>query len=400
MPPQGGFPTDLSELNLLGWAALVQDVVAGLQALPPNLGRDMGLPAVALLQLLETSTGVGFCHYCCSPGPQCKCMGASQPVPPASWSQIVEQTPGYGVTTSSGGMTTPSTSVAGMPGYVAPPPGLTPPDFSSWSLLPPETPLPWGLPTALQGLPGIRRSMQIRTTVERHTRAQLVQGPQALAQWAQMLPTLMPHTPQMALPLRQPPPGWPATPCQQAVQPPGKSTERGVTFDSSVDKTAPAGGQSSEDCRRQRTRGWGDSGQSASCPRGVQEKTSRQMPHQEGDLPSRATPNIPPTTASESTPPQWGGQARTLPCDPTQLATKYHSAGWKKDLEHVLKVYYKYNVTSYKEAEWVRLRDKFFAHFLLHKEEALGIKERCPMDYMPYIKEQFWRATGLRLNGL
>ena len=84
MPPQGGFPTDLSELNLSGWAALVQDVVAGLQALPPNLGHDISLPAVALLQLLEASTGVGFCHYCCSPGPLCKCEGASQLVPPAS----------------------------------------------------------------------------------------------------------------------------------------------------------------------------------------------------------------------------------------------------------------------------------------------------------------------------
>ena len=146
MPPQGGFSTDLSELNLLGWPALVQDMMAGLQVLPPNLGRDMGLPAVALLQLLEASTGVGFCHYCCSPGPWCKCMGASQLVPPASWSQIVEQTPGYGVTASSGGMTTPSTSVAGMPGYVAPPPGLTPPDFLSWSLPSPEAPLPGNYP--------------------------------------------------------------------------------------------------------------------------------------------------------------------------------------------------------------------------------------------------------------
>ena len=44
----------------------------------------------------------------------------------------MEQTPGYGVTASSGGMTTPSTTVAGMSGYVAPPLGLTPPDFSSW----------------------------------------------------------------------------------------------------------------------------------------------------------------------------------------------------------------------------------------------------------------------------
>ena len=125
MPPQGGFPTDLSVLNLSGWATLVQDVVAGLQMLPSNLGCDMGLPAVALLQLLEASTGVGFCHYCCRPGLWCTCVGASPQVLPASWSQVVEQTPGYGVTASSGGMNTPSTSVAGMPGYMAPPPGLT-----------------------------------------------------------------------------------------------------------------------------------------------------------------------------------------------------------------------------------------------------------------------------------
>ena len=181
MPPQGGFPTDLSELNLSGWATLVQDVATGLQALPPNLGCDMGLPAVALLQLLEASTGVGFCHYCCSTGPRCKCVGASQLVPPVSWSQIVEQTPGYGVTASSGGMTTPSTSVAGMPGYVAPLPGLTPPDFSSWSLPTPGAPLPWGLPAALQGLPGIRRSIQIRAATERHAWAQLAQDPRGLA---------------------------------------------------------------------------------------------------------------------------------------------------------------------------------------------------------------------------
>ena len=140
VPLQGGFPTDLSELNLLSWATLVQDVAAGLQVLPPNLGHDMSLPAVALLQLLEMLTGVGFCHYCCHLGSQCTCMGAYQLTHPQSWSQIVEQTPGYGVTASSGGMTTPSTTVAGMSGYVAPPPGLNLPDFSSWRLLPPEAP--------------------------------------------------------------------------------------------------------------------------------------------------------------------------------------------------------------------------------------------------------------------
>ena len=74
-------------------------------------------------------------------------MGASQPASPTSWSQIVEQTPGYGLT-SGGGVTNLSTSMGGMPGYVAPPPGLTPPDFSIWSIPPQEASLPKGLPVS------------------------------------------------------------------------------------------------------------------------------------------------------------------------------------------------------------------------------------------------------------
>ena len=171
----------------------------------------------------------------------------------------MEQTPGYRVTASSGGMTTPSTSVAGMPGYVAPLPGLTPPDFSSWSLPPSEVPLPRGLPSALQCLPPVGRSTQMRSTLERHAQVQLAQGPQAPAQWAQMPPMSVPHTPQMAPPLRQPPPGQPATSYQQAVQSPGKSTGRGVTFDSSTNKAAPTSGQGTKARGRQSTRGWEDS---------------------------------------------------------------------------------------------------------------------------------------------
>ena len=115
------------------------------------------------------------------------------------------------------------------------------------------------------------------------------------------------------------------------------------------------------------------------------------MPHQEGDLPSRVPPNVPPATAPKSTLPHWGGRARTSPCDPVRMAAKYQSAGWKKDLEHALKVYYRHNIASFKEAEWVRVKDKFFTNLLPHKEEMLGIKKRYPMDYMPYIEEQFWR---------
>ena len=143
--PQGGFPTDLTELNLLGWAALVQDMVAGPQALPSRLSLDLGHQVVALLQLQETATGVGLCHHCCNLRPRCKCVGASQPARLTSWSQIVEQTPGYGLTFSSGGVTHPSTSMGGIPGYVASPPGLTPPDYSIWSMPSLESSLPEGL---------------------------------------------------------------------------------------------------------------------------------------------------------------------------------------------------------------------------------------------------------------
>ena len=152
--PQGDFPCDLTELSLMKWADLVQDTVGDLQALPPSLNLGLGPQVVGLLQLLETATGVGFCCHCCHPRPQCTCTGASQSAPPVSWSQIVQQASGYGVTSSTGGVTNLSTSMGGMPGYMAPPPGLTPPDFSIWSIPPQEVPLPPGLPVSHDiGLP-------------------------------------------------------------------------------------------------------------------------------------------------------------------------------------------------------------------------------------------------------
>ena len=295
-------------------ATLVQDVAAGLQALPPNLGRDMGLPVVALLQLLEMSTGLGFCRYCYHVGSQCTCMGTYQPTPPQSWSQIVEQTPGYGVTASSGGMTTPSTTVGGMSGYVASPPGLTLPDFFSWRLPPPEAPPSGRLPAAPQGLPGVGRSAMLRGAIERNARAQMVQCPGGLAQRAQTQCTLAPRAPQTVPPLHQPLPGQPTIPYQQAVQLPKKSTRRGVASNPSADKTAPMGGASSQDRGRPTTRGWGDGGRSISRPRGAQGKASVQPPRQEGDLPSGSTPSVPPPGAPEGTQPQHGGRPRSALC--------------------------------------------------------------------------------------
>ena len=255
MVPQGGFPTDLSELNLLGWAALVQDVAAGLQALPPRLSHDLGLPVVALLQLLEAATGVGFWCHCCNPRPHCRCAGAPQLALPTSWSQIVEQTAGYGVTSSSGGGTTPSTSIGDMPGYVAPPPGLTPPDYSIWSIPPLEATLSKGLPASLPYRPPVGRATQMRAALDRQAPQQYVPGPLIPPHLA---PAQLAQTCQMAPPLCQLPPSsstWPATPYKQVVQPPSKSTGLGVTFDSSADKPAAPGSWEAEGCGRQSTRG-------------------------------------------------------------------------------------------------------------------------------------------------
>ena len=150
---------------------------------------------------------------------------------PQWWSQVVDQSPGYGATASSGGMTSPSTMAAGMSGYVPPPPGLTPIDFSNWRLLPPEAPASRGLPTAPPGPPGVGRSIGLRGMAERIAGAQMAQCPGGLAQRTQTPPTSAPCMPQMVPPLCQPPPGQPAMPYQQAVQPPKKPMGRGVTSD-------------------------------------------------------------------------------------------------------------------------------------------------------------------------
>ena len=108
MPPPGGFPNDLSGLNLSSWAGLIQDVVQGLWVVPPNLNLEVCLTTMVLLQLLEATTGVGFCRFCCRLTPRCMFLEAYQWAPTKTWSQVMEQIPGHGVAASSGGPTTPS----------------------------------------------------------------------------------------------------------------------------------------------------------------------------------------------------------------------------------------------------------------------------------------------------
>ena len=254
MVPRGGFPSDLTELNLSGWADLVQDVAVGLQALPPRLCLDLGTPAIALLQLLETATGVGFCCHCCHPRPHCTCTGALQSAPSMSWSQIVQQTQGYGVTATSGGATDLSTPMGGMPGYVVPPPGLNPPDFSSWSISPLEVPPPPGLPASPLHQPPVGRASLL--TLHQWAPALRAPAPQAPMPSVPRSQAPPPQAPQMVPPLHQPLPSSgsrPATPYQQALQLPIKPKGRGVTCDTPTDKVAAVGGQDADSHGRQKT---------------------------------------------------------------------------------------------------------------------------------------------------
>ena len=128
---------------------------------------------------------------------------------------------------------------------------------------------------------------------------------------------------------------------------------------------------------------------------------STQPPHQEGDLPSGSMLSAPPPPpAPERTQPQQGGQTRSALNDPTCLVVNFHSSGWRKDLEHILWVYYRYNVDYFTEADWSRIKEQFFDHFLQHKKEALELKETCPLDFMAYIQDLFYQATGIHLDGL
>ena len=111
--------------------------------------------------------------------------------------------------------------------------------------------------------------------------------------------------------------------------------------------------------------------------------------------------NVPLTTTPGATQPQPGHRARPGCSDPAVLASKYCSSGWRRDLEHVLKVYYKHSIQApFREPEWVRVRELFFDRFVPKKAKALAIKEESPLEYMPFIAEEFYRATGLHLHDL
>ena len=131
----------------------------------------------------------------------------------------------------------------------------------------------------------------------------------------------------------------------------------GVTFDSSATKPAPTDSQDTDVCGRQANRGRDDGCQPASRPREGQERssvrtTNKPMPHQEGGCPAGAPRNTPPSSTSGAKKASPGGHLKNL--------TNYRSAGWRKDLNHILKGFYLYNYPSCKKEDWDKLKTKFF----------------------------------------
>ena len=179
-------------------------------------------------------------------------------------------------------------------------------------------------------------------------------------------------------------PSQPITPYQQVVQSP-RPAGRGGATQSASSAAAPTAGQPTQERGRQPTRGRGLLGRSASRPRRGHGLTA----------------GTPATNTQGDAQPQSGRRPRAKRYDPVILAGNFRSSGWRKDLEHVLKVYYRYNLQApYDELEWIRVRELFFDRFVAKKAEALRIKEESPLDYMPFIAGEFHAATGIRLHEL
>ena len=388
-PPPGGFPKDLATLNLTGWASLIQDVAQGMRMVPLNLSMEVYADSMVLLQLLEATTGMRYCRICCQPTPSCLCSGAYTSVPTETWSQTMASVPVQGVAASSAGSTTSeaSTVEAQEPGLTSLPPGLTPLDFSSWSLPPPGALQTGGLTLPSGGGVG-RQAAGPRAPTLSTPQGTLLIRQQRLHRPVAPYQRPAPPTSQPVAPYQQAllQPSQPITPYQQAVQPPRPAGRGGATQSASSAAT-PAAGQPVQERGRQPTRGRGllGRGRLASRPRRGWGLTS----------------GAPTTNTQGDAQPRPGCRTRTSRYDPAILAGNYCSSGWRKDLEHVLKVYYCYNLQApFDEIEWIRVRELFFDRFAAKKAEALRIKEESPLDCMPFITGEFYAATGIHLHEL
>ena len=257
MPLQGGFPKDLTTLNLTGWAGLIQDVAQGMRMVPSNLSMGVYMDSMVLLQLLEATMGMRYCRICCQPTPSCLCLGAYSS---EAWSQRMASVPVQGVAASSAGSTTSeaSTVEAREPGVTSPPPGLTPLDFANWPTTPGGSTY-WGITLTLQQRcqktsrrPTGPGSMGLTLSAPQGTLPIHQQRPhQPVAPYQRPAPpTSQPVAPYQQALLQ---PSQPFTWYQQAMQPP-RPAGRGGATQSASSAAAPTSGQPVQECGRQPTR--------------------------------------------------------------------------------------------------------------------------------------------------
>ena len=176
----------------------------------------------------------------------------------------------------------------------------------------------------------------------------------------------------------------PVAPYHQATPPPSLVGRGGVAQLASSATTTTTG-LPVQECGRQPTRG-----------RGLLRRLASRPGH------GRAlTTGAPPTNSQGDDLSEPGRCTRTSCYDPVVLARNYHSSGWRKDLERVLKIYYHYHLQApFDEYEWIRVRELFFDRFVSKKTEALRIKEESLLDYMPFIYREFYAAMGICLHEL
>ena len=124
------------------------------------------------------------------------------------------------------------------------------------------------------------------------------------------------------------------------------------------------------------------------------------MPRQEGGCPSGVPRNIPPSSTSGKPSPKPGGVKKASPRNPLMNIANYRSTGWRKDLDHILGSFFRYNYPSRKEEEWKKLKTRFFKYLGQHQEEWRTIKEDKQLQYMPYMESCFHTLTDIRLQGL
>ena len=79
---------------------------------------------------------------------------------------------------------------------------------------------------------------------------------------------------------------------------------------------------------------------------------------------------------------------------------KFKAQGWKKDLSRILRPFFNRTCPPERMAEWKVLKNQFFKHLTTRMAEWKEIKETDPLQFMPYLEEQFFQQIGIRLTGL